>query len=94
MWLMQNAMANPDNAGAASADYLQLMGLTALAYMWGLIAKAAQAKVAAGDADPFYAGKLTVGRYYIERVLPEAGARLAKIKTGSALMMALPAEAF
>ena len=24
MWLMQNALANPDNAGAASTDYLHL----------------------------------------------------------------------
>src|SRR3712207_6880494 len=42
MWLMQNGLANPDNAGAASSDYLHLFGLTALAYMWALMAKAAQ----------------------------------------------------
>src|SRR2546430_5256766 len=34
MWLMTNAMAKPDNAGAASSDYLQLFGLVALGYMW------------------------------------------------------------
>jgi alkylation response protein AidB-like acyl-CoA dehydrogenase len=94
MWLMQNGLANPDNAGAASTDYLQLFGLTALAYMWAMMAKAAQAKIAAGDADPLYERKLTIGRYYIERVLPETGAHLAKLKTGSDLMMKLPAEAF
>src|SRR3978361_895158 len=54
MWLMQNGRANPDNAGAASTDYMHLFGLVALAYMWGLMAKAAAAKIAAGDADPFY----------------------------------------
>src|SRR5690606_10999135 len=32
MWLMQNGMANPDNAGAASTDYLNLFGVNALAY--------------------------------------------------------------
>ncbi|RAK57049.1 acyl-CoA dehydrogenase C-terminal domain-containing protein [Phenylobacterium deserti] len=94
MWLMQNGLANPDNAGAASTDYLQLFGLTALAYMWAQTAKAAQAKIAAGDADPFYANKVTVGRYYVERILPETAAHLAKLKTGAELMMALPAEAF
>src|SRR3546814_16844842 len=26
MWLMQNGMANPDNAGAASYSYMNLMG--------------------------------------------------------------------
>ena len=94
MWLMQNGMANPDNAGAASTDYLHLFGLTGLAYMWALQAAAAQAKIASGDNDPFYAHKLTTGRYFLERILPEAGAHLAKLKTGSATMMELPAEAF
>ncbi|MDO8380088.1 acyl-CoA dehydrogenase C-terminal domain-containing protein [Phenylobacterium sp.] len=94
MWLMQNGLMNPENAGAASTDYMHLFGLTALAYMWALIAKAAQARIAAGDADPYFANKLVVGRYYMQRVLPDAGAHLAKLVTGSELMMALPAEAF
>jgi len=94
MWLMQNGLANPDNAGAASTDYLHLFGLTALAYMWALQAKAALARQAAGEDDPFYATKLTIGRYYIERILPETSGRLAKLKTGSDLLMRLPAEAF
>jgi hypothetical protein len=94
MWLMQNGLANPDNAGAASTDYLHLFGLTGIAYMWCLMAETAQAKIAAGDTDPFYTTKLTVGRYYIERILPETASHLAKLKTGAELMMALPAEAF
>ena len=94
MWLMQNGLANPDNAGAASSDYMHLFGLTALAYMWALMARTAQAKIAAGSADPFYTTKLAVGRYYLERVLPETGVHLAKLKTGAASLMSLPAEAF
>jgi len=45
MWLMQNGLANPDNAGAASTDYMHLFGLVALAYMWAQMAKAAQEKL-------------------------------------------------
>jgi alkylation response protein AidB-like acyl-CoA dehydrogenase len=93
-WLLQNGLANPDNAGAASMDYLRLFGLTGLAYMWALMAKAANAKIAAGDADPFYAGKLMTGRYFLQRVLPDAGACLAKLTAGAEAVMALPAEAF
>jgi hypothetical protein len=93
-WLMQNGAARPDDAGAGSMDYLRLFGLTGLAYMWALMAKAANAKIAAGDADPFYANKLIVGRYFLERVLPDTGACLAKMKAGAGAMMALPAEAF
>jgi alkylation response protein AidB-like acyl-CoA dehydrogenase len=94
MWLMQNGLANPDNAGAASTDYMHLFGLTGLAYMWALMAKAAGAKIAAGDADPFFTNKLKVGRYYLERLLPDADSHLAKLKMGSATMMALDADAF
>ncbi|HQP19624.1 MAG TPA: acyl-CoA dehydrogenase C-terminal domain-containing protein, partial [Phenylobacterium sp.] len=94
MWLMQNGLANPDNAGAASSDYMHLFGLTGLAYMWALMAKASLAAIAAGSADPFYQTKLTVGRYFVQRLLPDADAHLKKAITGSELMMALPAEAF
>ena len=94
LWLMQNGLANPDNAGAASTDYLHLFGLTALAYMWAMMAKTAQAKIAAGESDPIYPGKLAVARYYMARVLPETSGRLAKLKTGAETLMALPADAF
>ena len=93
-WLMQNGLSNPDNAGAASMDYMHLFGITGLAYMWALMAKAAQAKIAGGDSDPFYVNKLAVGRYFVERMLPDGASHLAKMKTGSEALMAMPAEAF
>jgi len=94
MWLMQNGLQNPDNAGAASTDYMHLFGLTGLAYMWALMVKAANAKIAAGSTDPFFTTKIVTAKFFIERILPDAGAHLAKLKTGSATLMALPAEAF
>ena len=94
MWLMQNGMANPDNAGAASTDYLHIFGLTAYAFLWAQMAKAAQEKIAAGDADPYYANKLMTGRYFVERILPDAGAHLKKLKSGAEVLMQMPAEAF
>ena len=94
MWLMQNGLSNPEAAGAASTDYLHLFALAGLAWFWAQIAKAAQAKIAAGDTDPFYANKLITGRYFVERMLPDAGAHLAKLKTGAEPVMALAAEGF
>jgi acyl-CoA dehydrogenase len=93
MWLMQNAMAKPENAGAASTDYMHLFGLVALGYMWAQMVKVAQDKLPAG-ADPFYETKIVTGRYFMERVMPETSAHLARISTGADTMMALPAEAF
>ncbi|HEX4183050.1 MAG TPA: acyl-CoA dehydrogenase C-terminal domain-containing protein [Caulobacteraceae bacterium] len=94
LWLMQNGLQNPENAGAASMDYLHLFALTGLAYMWALIVKAAQARITAGDADPFYKNKLVTGRYFLERILPETTAHLTKLKMGAGAVMALEAEAF
>ena len=94
MWLMQNGLANPDNAGAASTDYLHLFGLTALAYMWAMMAKTALAKIAAGASDPHLcreAGGRAATTWPASCRRP-AG-RLAKLKTGAETLMALPAEA-
>ncbi|MFC7499436.1 acyl-CoA dehydrogenase C-terminal domain-containing protein [Enterovirga sp. GCM10030262] len=95
MWLMQNGMANPDNAGAASYSYMNLMGLVTLGLMWLRMAKASTAALAAGaeDAD-FHQAKLVTGRFYAERILPQAGAERRKIEAGAESLMALPAEAF
>jgi acyl-CoA dehydrogenase len=95
MWFMQNALGNPDNAGAGSTDYMQLFGLVALGYMWCLIAQAAYAKGAVnnGAGDPM-AAKLVTGRFFAERLLPAAATHLARVKAGAASTMALPAEAF
>ncbi|RUM98867.1 acyl-CoA dehydrogenase [Pseudaminobacter arsenicus] len=96
MWLMQNAIQKPDNAGAASTDYMHLFGLVALGHMWGRMVKAAQEKLAAGagDAASFYENKLVTGSYFMERIMPETATRLARISSGADTMMALPAEAF
>ena len=96
MWLMQNGMANPDNAGAASTDFLHLFGLVSLGYMWAMMAKSAQAKLAEGanGEASFYETKLVTGRYFMERVMPETSAHLARISSGSDTMMKLAAEAF
>ena len=44
----QAGLKNPDEAGAASADYLRLFALVALAFMWARMVQVAQAKLAAG----------------------------------------------
>jgi acyl-CoA dehydrogenase len=96
MWLMQNGMKNPDNAGAASTDYMHLFGLVALGYMWARMVKAAQEKLAAGadGSEEFMNNKITTGRFYMERIMPESSAHLARINAGADSMMALSAEAF
>jgi hypothetical protein len=93
-WLMQNAMMKPDNAGAAATDYLHLFGLVALGYMWARMAKVALDKIAASGETPYLKTKLVTGRFFAERMLPETVLHLARVQTGCATTMELPAEAF
>jgi hypothetical protein len=39
-WLMRHAAASPDDGAAGATDYLHLMGLVALGYMWCRIVEA------------------------------------------------------
>src|SRR5579871_4550061 len=93
MWFMQNAIAKPDNAGAGATDYMHLFGLVVLGYMWCDIAAAAHRKLADGDSGRMNA-KLVAARFFMERMLPETATYLARIQSGAASVMELPAEAF
>jgi len=95
MWLMQNAMANPNNAGAASYNYMHIMGIVCLGLMWLRMANASSATLAAGgeDAD-FHRNKLITGRFFADKIMPESNALRRKIENGSESLMALAEEAF
>ena len=91
--VISQASDNPDSVGAASVDYLDLFGLTALGYMWAKIVKAAAEKTE-GDSSGFYSGKVKTARFYFDRLLPKTVALAESIRSGSESMMALTAEEF
>jgi hypothetical protein len=93
MWFMQNALAKPDNAAAGATDYMHLVGLVVLGYMWCRIAAAAYRKLADDDSGRMNT-KLVTARFFMERMLPETATHLARIQSGAASAMELPAEAF
>ena len=95
MWLMQNAMANPNNAGSAAYAYMQLMGIVAMGHMWLLMAKASHEQLDAGASDKaFYEAKLITARHFADSQFALAGALRRKIEAGSEALMALPVESF
>ncbi|MDD2870202.1 acyl-CoA dehydrogenase C-terminal domain-containing protein [Neomegalonema sp.] len=95
MFFLEKGMKNPNDAAAGSTDFLHLMGHVALAYSWARAAVVAKAALAAGtDEKAFYEAKLATGRYYMQRQAPETAFRLARIRTGSAPLMALADDAF
>ncbi len=95
MWFMQNAMANPDNAGAGAHHYMHITGIVALGLMWLRMARVAVRALDEGTGDAaFYQAKLVTARHFAERYTPDAGALRRKIDSGAAAMMELPADAF
>jgi acyl-CoA dehydrogenase len=96
LWFMKHGANDPDALGTGSYDFLNLFGLVALGYMWCLMTEAAIAKLAdsPGTGEAHLRGKLVVGRFFVEKMLPETTFLLARIKTGAATVMALPEEAF
>ena len=94
-FLMAEGMRNPDAALAAATDVLHLFGLVATGQCWAQMAAVAQAALEAGTSErSFYEAKLATGRYFMARILPETGLRLARIRAGAAPVMDLPAAAF
>ncbi|HJT39128.1 MAG TPA: acyl-CoA dehydrogenase C-terminal domain-containing protein [Sphingobium sp.] len=95
MWLMQNAMQKPDNAGAGAVHYMHILGIVATGLMWLRMAKAAARLLESGEGDSKYLeAKLITARYFAERIMPDAGALRRKIEGGAESLMALDPEMF
>ncbi len=79
----QKGLKNPDEAGAASVDYLRHFALVAMAFMWCKMVIAAQKKLKSGEGDKaFYEAKIKTARFFMERVLPESDARFKMVLAG------------
>jgi alkylation response protein AidB-like acyl-CoA dehydrogenase len=95
-FIAQKSFSDPEEAGAASTDYLRMIGLVALGFMWVRMAKVAADKLPAANGEDavFYRAKRVTAAYYIDRILPQAGALLYAIKAGKTSMMALEESSF
>ena len=99
MWLMQNGMKDPNNAGAAAYPLMTMMGIVSLGWMWLKMARAAQAQIDSGEGATvvdrgFLDAKLVTARFFAERMLPDVGSLRRKLEGGAEAVMALPVEAF
>lgn len=93
--IAQKGLKNPDEAGAASSDYLRQFALVALAYMWCLMVQAAQKKLADGEGDKeFYESKIKTARFFMQRMLPEADGRFKMVLAGAETLMDMDADEF
>ncbi|MFW2079880.1 acyl-CoA dehydrogenase C-terminal domain-containing protein [Acinetobacter guillouiae] len=80
--ILERAKENADFANAAAVEYLHVVGLLSFSYMFARIANAAKNK-----QGQFYLDKLALTHYFIQRLLPDLNARVAKIKAGAEVIM-------
>nr|MCU0626447.1 acyl-CoA dehydrogenase C-terminal domain-containing protein [Gemmatimonadaceae bacterium] len=89
------SLRNPDEAGAAGADYLRMFGLVAVSEMWLRMAEVALDRLpTANGRAPFYDTKVKTARFWFTRMLPEVNTCAARIMAGASPVMALEAAAF
>ncbi len=80
---------------SGASDFMHLFGLVAIGRCWAAMARASHAALEGGTQEAaFHEAKLATGRYFMARLLPETGLRLARIRSGAAPVMDLPAAAF
>ena len=87
----KKAMANADEVGAASVDYLFYSGYVALAFWWAKAVAAADAGTHPAD---FKTMKRETARFYFARILPRTQSHAAAMRSGSGNLLALDAALF
>ena len=80
-------MQNPDEVGAAAVDYLRVAGHLVFGYLFARMAQVALREIAAGNADPFYLGKLQTARFYFAKLFPETATLMRTARAGSQSLM-------
>ncbi len=95
MWLMQNGMSNPDNAGASAHYYLNLMALMMMGYFWVGMEIRANEMLETGEGDAsFLKNKIITSAFFFEHIMPETASLRYKVEAGAKNVMALAAEDF
>ena len=80
-------MQNPDEVGAAAADYLRVAGHLVFGYLFARMAQVALREIAAGNTDPFYGAKLQTARFYFAKLFPETATLMRTARAGSKVLM-------
>ena len=86
---------DPNEIGAASYSYMELMGLVLYCFMWQRILSAAFTDQNSGSTDADYTDALVkTGEFFMRRLLPRADSLLAEISSGAESLMTMRAEQF
>ncbi len=77
-----------------AVPFLRLMGIVSGGWMMARAALVAQARIAAGDADPFYPAKISTAHFYADHVMVAASGLAQEVVQGGASALALDEAMF
>ena len=78
---------NADEVGGAAFDYMKVAGHLVFAYMFARMAQVALQKIAEGNTDPFYQGKLQTARFYFAKLFPETLTLMKTARNGVKVLL-------
>ncbi|NKF51118.1 acyl-CoA dehydrogenase [Shewanella sp. WXL01] len=83
-YIVKAAQTNPDLIGAASMAYMQILGITSLAWMWARMAATSLEALANGSDDTaFYQEKLKTAKFYMGYWAVQTGSLARQIEASS-----------
>jgi acyl-CoA dehydrogenase len=92
---VEHYRGEPEAAAAVAVPYLKLFGTVAGGWLMARAALAARERREAPGADrAFLDAKLATARFYLEHLLPQAGALSRTVTAGAASTLALDPAAF
>jgi hypothetical protein len=89
MWLMRDGMPDPADALASATDYLDLVALSSMTYMW-----ARMAEFSVGKNEPIHNNKIKTGTYFVGKIMPELIMYSKKVQAGKSSMMDMEVAEF
>ncbi len=94
--IAQKGLKDPNEAGAASVDYLRMLALVSLGFMWIQMAQKAQEQLKDGadGKEEFYETKIKTARFFFQKLLPETDSRFKTVMSGAQSLMELEAANF
>lgn len=89
-------LKDPNEAGAASTDFLRIFALVAVGFMWARMAKIATEKLSENPTEKseFYSAKIKTARFFMERMLPEVESRFRMVMAGAKPLMEMSENEF
>ena len=93
-YIAKNYAADIKGVSVGAVPFLTLLGIVSGGWQMARAALVAQAKIAAGDTDPFYPAKIATARFYADHVLSAASGLAFTVIHGAAGALALSEEQF